>query len=120
MRDLFDLEMLDEAAKVLELKDEGFLVKKKEFAKLEEKIALKILALVLMEVGGKNYKPRLEKLKNFYSHLIQKTPIKPRNFYGCMVKKFDEKRLIIFSEKPRKSKIILKTVLKNLSKPSLN
>jgi tRNA(Ile)-lysidine synthase len=112
MRDLFDLELLEKAKETLEFKDDSFLIKQKEFQKIEEKIALKILALILMEVGEKNYKPRLEKLKNFYNHLMQKNPIKPRNFYGCIVKQFDEKQLIIFSEKGRK-KITLKTILKS-------
>jgi hypothetical protein len=52
-----------------------------------------------MEVSGEIYKPRLEKLKNFYNHLVEKDEIKPRNFYGCMAKKFDEKRIVIFREK---------------------
>jgi tRNA(Ile)-lysidine synthase len=113
MRDLFDLELLDEARKVLEFNGKSFLISKKEFQKIEEKIALKILALILMEVGEKNYKPRLEKLKNFYNHLLQDV-VKPRNFYGCMVKKFDLEKLMIFSEKEKSSKIILKTILKNI------
>ena len=76
-----------------------FLLNQKKFQTAQKKIALKILALTLMEVSGNIYKPRLEQLKNFYKHLIQTTPIKPRNFYGCMVKKYDKERLIIYREK---------------------
>jgi len=99
MRDLFDDEMLDCAKQILEFNDLGyFLIDLKKFKKTEEKIALKILAYVLMEVGGEVYKPRLEKLKNFYEYLLKNDEIKPRNFYGCMAKKYDEKRIVIFRE----------------------
>lgn len=100
MRDLFDDMMLAQAKEMLEFNKMGyFLIDLKKFQKIEEKIALKILALVLMEVSGEIYKPRLEKLKNFYEHLVKNSEIKPRNFYGCMAKKFDAKRVVIFREK---------------------
>ncbi len=119
MRDFFDEIVLQEATKILELQRDGsFLINHKKFQKLDEKIALKILALVLMEVGEKNYKPRLEKLKNFYEYLVKNNDIKPRNFYGCMAKRFDEKRIIIFTELaksllPQGSKA-MKTILKKI------
>lgn len=101
IRDEFDNEMLAQAKEILALTPErNFLIDHKKFQKLDEKIALKILALILMEIGEKNYKPRFEKLKNFYSHL-QNENVKQRNFYGCMVKKFDKKNLVIFPEKNR-------------------
>ena len=120
MRDFFDKIMLDEAKKILTLQPNGnFLIHHKKFQKLDEKIALKILALVLMEVGGKDYKPRLEKLKNFYQYL-RSDEIKPRNFYGCMAKKFDVDSLIIFKENRRimlrqaQHDIELRTILKKI------
>lgn len=115
MRDFVDEAMLQEAKEMLEFKSCNprkaqtlkqdfshagcFLLNQKKFQTAPKKIALKILALTLMEVSGNIYKPRLEQLKNFYEHLIQTTPIKPRNFYGCMVKKYDKERLIIYREK---------------------
>lgn len=102
-RDLFDEILLIKAKKILKLQREKngektFLIDIKKLQKLDEKTALKILALTLMEVGGKPYKPRLEKLKNFYNYL-QTGAIKKRNFYNCMAKKFDEKTVVIFAEK---------------------
>jgi hypothetical protein len=71
-----------------------------------------------MEVANQEYKPRLEKLKNFYSHLKNKQ-VKKRNFYGCMVEKKDEKNLIIYPEKNISHKgsargKTLRTILKNI------
>lgn len=112
MRDLVDEVMLQEAKELLEFKSYNpkkpqqdlahtgcFLLNHQKLQTTPKKIALKILALTLMEVSGNIYKPRLEQLKKFYEHLIQSTPIKPRNFYGCMVKKYDQERLIIYREK---------------------
>jgi len=114
MRDFFDVILLEEARKILELQQNGgFLINHEKFQKLDEKIALKILALVLMEVGGKTYKPRLEKLKNFYQYLKQDN-IKPRNFYNCMAKKFDKKNIIIFAEKSSQKSNSLKTILQRI------
>jgi tRNA(Ile)-lysidine synthase len=119
MRDFFDDILLKEAEKILQIEcyEQGsgefyFLIDHDRFRKLDEKIALKILALVLMEVGDKPYKPRLEKLKNFYQYL-QDDQIKPRNFYGCMAKKFDEKSVIISAEKESSNRN-LRTILKRV------
>lgn len=113
MRDFIDEAMLREAKEMLEFSDRicagSFLLNRKKLQTTPQKIALKILALTLMEVSGNIYKPRLEQLKNFYKHLIQTTPIKPRNFYGCMVKKYDKERLIIYREKKSEN-------LKNIQK----
>ena len=51
-----------------------------------------------MKVGGKIYKPRLKKLKNFHEYL-RGDKIKLRNFYGCSAKKFDAEKVVIFTEK---------------------
>ena len=131
MRDFVDKVMLGKAREMLEFKSFNpkktpkktkilkqvqdlshagcFLLNQKKFQSTPKKIALKILALTLMEVSGNIYKPRLEQLKNFYEHLVQTTPIKPRNFYGCMVKKYDQERLIIYREKKSEN-------LKNIQK----
>lgn len=132
MRDFVDEAMLREAKEMLEFKScnpkktqiktlkqvQGrqdlshagcFLLNQKNLQTTTKKIALKILALTLMEVSGNIYKPRLEQLKNFYEHLTQTTPIKPRNFYGCMVRKYDKERLIIYREKKSEN-------LKNIQK----
>jgi tRNA(Ile)-lysidine synthase len=82
MRDLFDEIMLEAARDVIDLKEDmTFVIEQKKFAKLNEKIALKILALILIEVSGDIYKPRLENVKNLYKFLLE-APIvdKPQLF----------------------------------------
>jgi tRNA(Ile)-lysidine synthase len=115
MRDLFDWKMLSEAAQILEFRaNEFFLIDQKKLCESDENIALKILALVAMEVSGKSYKPRLSDLKKFYQYLLTNSKIKPRGFYGCEVEQYDVARLIV---RPReaKGKFELRTVLKSLA-----
>jgi tRNA(Ile)-lysidine synthase TilS/MesJ len=95
MRDFFDEIMWRESNKAVVFQDEKILIDQQKFRELDEKIALKILALALMKIGQKKYKPRREKLERFYQYLIAEEKLKPRNFYGCMAKKFDEKNIII-------------------------
>ena len=98
MRDFFDEIVALEAAEIVESRADGsFLINHKKFQNLDEKIARRILVSILMKVGGKIYKPRLEKLKNFYEYL-RGDEIKLRNFYGCSAKKFDAERVVIFAE----------------------
>ncbi len=65
----------------------------------DKEIALKILALLAMEVSQQNYKPRLKDLKIFYDYLIKNSQIKPRNFYGCTFEQINEKTILA---KPQK------------------
>ncbi len=110
-RDMFDDLMLCEAAKILKFDGKGWLLlNHKEFKKINPKIALKILALTLMEVSGKNYKPRLKGLKIFYDFLIQNSKIKSRNFYGCTIEWHSPECLLIKPQKPI-DKISFRTVL---------
>jgi hypothetical protein len=55
-----------------------------------------------MEVSQRDYKPRLKELKLFYEYLLKGEQIKPRNFYGCEIFQYDEKRLKISPQKPGK------------------
>ena len=97
MRDFLDEIVALEAAEIVESQVDGsFLINHKKFQNLDEKIARRILVSILMKVGGKIYKPRLEKLKNFYEYLCG-DEIKLRNFYGCSAKKFDAGRIVIRS-----------------------
>lgn len=98
VRDFYDDLMLQNAQQVLQIKEDSYLINIDKFKSLEPKIALKILALILMEVGKKPYKPRLIKLKNFYNHITQSNPIKQRNFYGCIVKQYNKNNLILCCE----------------------
>ncbi|MDX2083725.1 MAG: tRNA lysidine(34) synthetase TilS [Rickettsiales bacterium] len=103
MRDFFDEIMLKEAKKILKFHDKKyFLINHKKLQKLDEKFALKILALVAMEISQKNYKPRLKDLKKFYEYLLKNKIIKPRNFYGCEISQYDANYLILRSQEPKK------------------
>ncbi len=113
MRDFFDYIMLEKARNIIKFKEDLFLINHKELKKLEEKFALKIIALSAMEVSGKQYKPRLKELKLFYSYLIENNKIKPRSFYGCIIENYDDTYLILKPQKSRED-FNLRTVLKNL------
>lgn len=102
MRNLFDALMLDEARKCVSLRDNKFLIEQKKFAKLNEKIAQKILALILMEISGDVYKPRRENLENLYQFLCEVKEKKSRDFYGCSAKKIDEKFVAISAKDSKK------------------
>jgi tRNA(Ile)-lysidine synthase len=116
-RDMFDKILINEAKKILYFKENKFFVNHKKLQKLDEKTALKILALIAIEISKKPYKPRLEKLKKFYEYL-KNDDIKPRDFYGCSIKKFDKNYIIIFSKKlSANDKIKLNTILNKLLDP---
>ena len=100
IRDHFDSDLLREARYLLRFDKNGTCyIERNKFSEIDETMALKILALVLMEVGGKTYKPRFEKLKNFYHYLASEDIIKPRNFYGCLARLHEDKYLKIEREK---------------------
>ncbi len=113
-RDFFDKILLKQAKKILQFNQKNHcLIDLKKLQKTDEKIALKILALLAMEVSQQNYKPRLKELKIFYDYLLKNSQIKPRNFYGCTFEQADEKTLIA---KPQKSlqEFCFRTILKKL------
>jgi tRNA(Ile)-lysidine synthase len=116
-RDLFDKILLKKAKEITNFIDQKFfLLDLKKFVTIEKKIALKILALILMEVGEKSYKPRFEKLERFYYWIIENQNHPRKNFYGCMVKNYDLKNLVIYNEKNSEKKISLKTILNKIYK----
>lgn len=113
-REFIDSILLKEAKKIIKIRKDGFLIKIEKLKKLDEKIALKILALILMENSRKPYKPRLHNLKNFYQKLINNFE-KKQNFYNSMAKKIDEKNILIYPEKLKiVSKKDLNTILKDI------
>lgn len=85
MRDFIDVVVEREMKKVVKFADNSCAIDVKKFKKLNPKIALKILALITMKIGGKEYKPRLAKLKKFYDWILFDEKHKRRDFYGCRV-----------------------------------
>ena len=99
IRDLFDELVAKNAKEMLQRRGDSYLINKDKFIKADKKIALKILALILMELGQKSYKPRFTKLNNFYNHIIESGgEPKRRNFYGCILANYDEDFIMISCE----------------------
>jgi tRNA(Ile)-lysidine synthase len=116
MRDFLDEVLLREAYSAVRFEGNYFLLNHEKFKQIPRKIGLKILALILMEVGGKEYKPRLEKLQRFYEWIVETENHKKKNFYGCMVAKFDAEFLKVYAERDgeKLGKIKLSTILKKV------
>lgn len=86
-RDLQDEEVLKEVKKVLIfVNNNSFLINLGKYRKINNKIALKILSLAMMEVSQKGYKPRLEGLERFEKDILKLEKSKKRDFYGCQAK----------------------------------
>ncbi len=64
----------------------AFILNLAEYKKIPPNIAQKILSLVLVEISGDIYKPRLEGLKNFEKNIFALQKTQKKNFYGCMAK----------------------------------
>ncbi|MBL6664530.1 MAG: tRNA lysidine(34) synthetase TilS [Rickettsiales bacterium] len=115
IRDFFDEKMLNHAKEILEFTNQNqpkFLVNVRNLKALDEKYALKILALVFQEISQRNYKPRLKELKKFYQDLKEGNV---RNFYGCDV--FNGEKIAITakekSEEKLTEKFYFRTILRN-------
>ena len=86
-KDFIDDILLREASNCLVFEPEGkFIINVGKYKKIPPQIALKILSLVLIEIGGNAYKPRLEGLKNFEKNILALKKGQKKNFYGCMAK----------------------------------
>jgi tRNA(Ile)-lysidine synthase len=77
------------------------LISTSKFKVLTQEKALRYLAWILMSIGGNDYKPRLEKLTQFYNWIITDKNHKARSFYGCIAEKYDKKNLVIYREKAK-------------------
>ena len=99
MREFFDEKTAQEKSKITFKNPDGsYIINHLDLKNLPEEIALKILAEILISVGNKTYKPRREKLQNFYKYLFSEKKLKPRNFYKCMLKQINDHQILISSE----------------------
>jgi tRNA(Ile)-lysidine synthase len=113
-RDFFDELLLIEAKKILKFNRAGFcFLNLKKLQKTNPKFALKILALMAMEVSQQNYKPRLKELKIFYEYLLKNDKIKPRNFYGCSFEQLNEK-LVLARPQRQLEDFYFRTILRKI------
>ncbi len=94
-RDLFDQIMWRESSEAVFFEEKKVIICQEKFRQLDQKIALKILSLALIEVGGKAYKPRREKLERFYEYLIAPEKLKKRNFYNCQANLIDKDKVAL-------------------------
>ncbi len=98
-RDFFDEIMEERALEIIEENTDNLtLINRRKLAEINQAIALKILAKILMKIGDKKYKPRKEKLLRFYEYLIAEGVIKKREFYGCVVEKYRDERVKIYKK----------------------
>jgi len=85
-RDFFDEIMCDiESLVIKQIEPNLYLINRLELRKINSTVGYKILALLLMKISQKKYKPRREKLVRFYEYLLQDEELKKREFYGCVV-----------------------------------
>lgn len=104
-KEFLDDILLKESEKCLEFGSDGcFIVNLEEYQKISPKIALKILSLVLIEVSGDIYKPRLEGLKNFEKNILALKKSQKKNFYGCMALKLNNSNLLIYRDEKEPKK----------------
>lgn len=84
-KDFIDEILLEKARDCLIFQPEGsFIIDLEKYQQISPKIALKMLSLLLIEVSGNQYKPRLEGLKNFETNILSLKKGQKKNFYGCM------------------------------------
>ena len=98
-RDFFDEIMMSHELEIIEENaDNLILINRCKLAEINPAISLKILAKILMKIGDKKYKPRKEKLIRFYEYLIADGAIKKREFYGCVVEKYQDEKVKIYKK----------------------
>ena len=98
-RDFFDEIMMGYELEIIEQNaDNLILINRYRLAEINPAISLKILAKILMKIGDKKYKPRKEKLIRFYEYLIADGAIKKREFYGCVVEKYQDEKVKIYKK----------------------
>ena len=109
----FNLELLQYSQKILFWQEDYCLLKKSSFTDEKKDLLFKILALMLMEVGNKNYKPRKEKLQNYYEYLTKNSQKHlVYKFYNTKTASYDDDFFIIIPLQ-KSSKQFAKTILKN-------
>jgi hypothetical protein len=60
---------------------------------------LRVLASVLLRLGGKVYRPRLLKLERLLDHLSGETGQIPRcTFYGCILEEYGDEFILVYRE----------------------
>ena len=81
--------------KIFKKNSSGLVLDITKFQKLKNSIATRYLALGLMQISNRVYKPRREKLERIYQLIMENKLNKKEEFYGCELKKLSEKEILI-------------------------
>ncbi len=81
--------------KIFKVKKEGLILDLEKFIKLEKSVATRYLALALMQVSGRVYKPRLKKLERIYQKVLENKLDKKEQFYGCELARISGETILI-------------------------
>lgn len=104
-KEFIDEILLEKAENCLEFGSDGsFVLNLEAYKNIAPKIALKILSLVLIEVSGDIYKPRLKSLEIFHKDILNLKKSQKKNFYGCMALSLANQELLIYRDENEEKK----------------
>ncbi len=92
---IIDLKTKKEFPKIFIKEKNNLKVNLEKFADLEKSVATRYLALALMKVSGRVYKPRLKKLERLYQVMIENKLKKNEEFYGCVLEEIAKNIVVI-------------------------
>lgn len=100
MREFFEEKVNSEMLKITsKIDDFSYIVNRKKLALINQEIAQKIIAKILLNLSKKKYMPRRVKLENFVEYLISDKQLKPRSFCYCLTKKVNDEEVLIYLNK---------------------
>lgn len=110
-RRVIEDDLIECANDVIEFDELGYCkVNLKKLSELDKDLGLRLLAWVVMDISGNEYKPRLKKLERVYNKLVNEEDLsKKQTFYGCCFYEYEKGRVIFYREVSK-----IKHTLKNL------
>lgn len=102
-RSIIEGELVERAKDIIEFSEFGYCtIDLQKFIELDKDLGLRLLAWIVMDVSGNEYKPRLEKLERVYNKLVseksRKDLDKKQTFYGCCFYEYEKGRVIFYRE----------------------
>jgi len=94
-KEIIEKETKKNFPKIFKNQKEGLMLNLEKFINLEKSVATRYLALALMKISCRIYKPRLKKLERIYQLILGNKLSKREEFYGCELKKLNEKEILI-------------------------
>lgn len=100
MRQFFEEKVNYEMRNIVSKVDDlSYIVNRKKLALVNQEIAQKIIAKILLNLSKKKYMPRRIKLESFVKYLISDKQLKPRSFCYCLTKKVNDEEVLIYLNK---------------------